>query len=172
VHRVAQRVHDGPDLGRDPIEPHHIGRGHRDELGERAVPVDADDLGALAQVGGAQAALQAVPADNVALGGDQVPDREQPRGLAFAAELDDLARELVADHDRGPKPVTGPAVPLPDMEVGTADTCVVDTNHDVAGTAGRNGDIPHDHAGARGWLDECAHRGSERSRGNSKGERE
>ena len=100
VHRVAHRVHDGADLGGDAVEPHDVRGRHRDELGERAVPVDADDLGALAEVGRAQAALEAVAADDVAFGGDQVADREQPGRRGLAAELDDLAGELVADRRR------------------------------------------------------------------------
>ena len=150
VHRVAHRVHDGADLGRDAVELHDVGGRHRDVLGEGAVPVHADDLGALAEVGRAQPALQAVAADDVALGGHQVAHGEQPGGLGLAAELDDLARELVADDDRRLEPVAGPAVPLPDVEVGAADAGVVDPNQHVAGTAGGNGHLPEDHPGARG----------------------
>src|SRR5204863_1902164 len=112
--------------------------------------VDADDLGALAQVRGAEAALETVPAHDVSLGGDPVADRQQPRRLGFAAELHDLARELVADHEGRAKSVAGPTVPFPDVKVGAADTGVVDTYQDVAGTVGGNRDIPHNHAGARG----------------------
>ena len=144
-----------------PSSAHDVRGRHRDELGEGAVPVDADDLGALAEVGRAQAALQAVAADDVAFGRDQVADGEQARGLGFAAELDDLAGELVADDDRGLEPVAGPAVPFPDVEVGAADARMVHADQRVAGAAGGDGHILQGHAGARSRFDEGAHRASE-----------
>ena len=51
------------------------------------------------------------------------------------------------------------------------DAQVVNAYQRVAGAAGRHGDIPQNHAGARRWRDEGSHRGSERSRRNIKDER-
>ena len=161
MHRVAHRVHDGADLGGDAIEAHDVRGRHRDELGEGPVPVHADDLGALAQVGRAQTALEAVAADDVALRCHQVADRKQPCRRRLAAELDDLAGELVADHDGGLEPVAGPAVPFPDVEVGTADAGVVDADQDVGGAARWNRNVLEGHARARGCFHESAHRASE-----------
>ena len=70
--RVAHRVHDRPDLGGDAVELHDVGGRHRDVVGERAVPIDADDLGPLAEVARAEPALQTVAADDVAFGRDLV----------------------------------------------------------------------------------------------------
>ena len=77
VDRVAHRIHDGADLGGDAVELHDVGGRHRDVVGEGAVAIHADDLGAPAEVAVAQAALQTVSADDVAFGRDQVAHREQ-----------------------------------------------------------------------------------------------
>src|SRR2546425_6764208 len=44
------RSHDGPDGGRDAVQGQHIGRGHRDVLGERSIAVHADDAGVATDV--------------------------------------------------------------------------------------------------------------------------
>ena len=85
----------------------------------------------------ARAALQAVAADDVPLGGHQVAHREQARGRRVPAQLHDLARELVPDHHRRLEPVAGPAVPLPDVQVGAADAGVVHPDQDVVRAEGR-----------------------------------
>ena len=100
MHRVAHRVHDGADLGGDSIELHDVGNRHGDEVRKGAVPVDSDDLRPAAEVGVAQPALEAVAADDVALGRYQVADGEQRRGCRFPAQLRDLAGELMPDDDR------------------------------------------------------------------------
>src|SRR6476661_2015052 len=91
-----------------------------------SVGIHPDDLGALTEMRGAESALETVAADDVALGGHRLSDGEQSGGLGFPAELDDLAGELMPDHDRRPEPITGPTVPFPDVKVGAADTRVVD----------------------------------------------
>ncbi len=98
VDGVAHRVHDGADFGGNAVELHHVGGRHRDVVGEGAVAVHADDLGPLAEVAAAGAALEAVPADDVAFGGDQVAHGEEPGRVRLRAQLDDLAGELVADR--------------------------------------------------------------------------
>jgi hypothetical protein len=50
----------------------HVGGRHRDELGEAAVAVYADDLRVGADVSIAGAAEKAAPVDDVTLGGDSV----------------------------------------------------------------------------------------------------
>ena len=157
VDRVAHRVHDGADLGGDAVELHDVGGRHRDVVGEGAVAVHADDLGALAEVGVAQAALEAVAADDVSFGGDQVADGEQSGAGRLPAQLDDLAGELVADDDRRLEPAAGPAVPLPDVEIGAADAGVVDADQHVGGSAGGHGPVPQHHSGAGSCLHQSAH---------------
>ena len=157
MHGVAQRIHDRADLGGDAVQLHDVARGHRDEVGKRAVAVDANDLGALAEMTGTEAALEAVPADDVALGGDQVAGGEQARGLGLASERDDLARELVADDHRRLEPVAGPAVPFPDVQVGAADAGEVDADEDVARPVGGRRTLPQHHSRPGSLLHESAH---------------
>ena len=103
------------------------------------------------------AALQAVAADDVAFGGDQIAGGQQPGRRRLPAQLDDLAGELVTDDDRRLEAAAGPAVPLPDVEVGAADAGMVDADEHVARSAGGDGQLPQDHAGAGAFLDESAH---------------
>ena len=122
---VAHRIHDGADIGRDAVELHDVGGRHRDVFGEGAVAVDADDLSAVAEVGVAGAALEAVAADDVAFGGDQVAHGEEAAGRRLRAELGDLASELVARSTTGGRSRRlRPAIPLPDVQVGAADAGV------------------------------------------------
>ena len=96
VDGVAHRVHDGADLGGDAVQLHHVRGRHRDVLGERAVAIHADDLGAPAEVGVAQPALQAVAADDVAFGRHQVAHGEQAGRRGIPAQFGDLARRTRA----------------------------------------------------------------------------
>ncbi len=113
--------------------------------------------GALAEVAVAGAALEAVAADDVPFRRDQVADGEQPFRFRLRPHLLDPAGELVADDHRRLEPVAGPGVPFPDVEVGAADTRVVDPDQDVIGAAGGNGHLPQLHADAGGGFDESAH---------------
>jgi hypothetical protein len=55
--------------------------------------------------------------------------RLEPRHLA--ADLGDRALELVADDEWHRDGLLGPRVPVPDVQVGTADRRVVDTHEEV-----------------------------------------
>ena len=116
VDGVAHRIHDRADFGGDSIELHHVRCGHRDVVGKRAVAVDADDPGALAEMGRAQAALETVPADDVAFRGYRVSNGEQLFALGLPAELDDLSGKLMADHHRGLEAGRWPRRPIPRCE--------------------------------------------------------
>src|SRR5271157_6108157 len=73
VHRVAQRIEDGRVFLRDGrIELPDVRLGNDDVLGKSAVGVHADDLHMLADVRFAGAALQALAAGHVHLGGNEV----------------------------------------------------------------------------------------------------
>src|SRR5205807_5627094 len=106
--RVAHRIHDGSDLGGNALQRQHVGGGHDDVLGEGAVPIHPDDPGVAADVAVAGAALEAVPAHDVSLGGHQLADF-QLRDVV--AHLHDFARELVAHHHRRLDPALRPGVP-------------------------------------------------------------
>jgi len=116
--RVPERFHDARDLERDVGgRAPGVDRRHRDELGEAAVHVDAQDAGVLAHVAVAGAARHAVPADDVALARDALAGLDLGD---LGATLDHLADELVTERDRGLDPSLRPAVPLEDVEVGAA----------------------------------------------------
>ena len=93
---VAQRIHDSADLGGDSVEFDDVGSRHDDEIGERAVSIHPDDLGAPAEVAVAQAALQAVSADDMTFGGDEIAHREQVVLRRFLAQLGDFGRQTRA----------------------------------------------------------------------------
>src|SRR5690606_38937671 len=134
VHRVADRVHDRPDVGRDPVKLHHVGGWHRDIIGERAVTIDTDDLGADTEVRIAGAAWNAVAADDVTLRGNHVTSCKKPVCLRLGSEVDNLSGELVADNPRGSHPTCSPGIPLPDVQVGAAHSGVVYTDQQIART--------------------------------------
>src|SRR6266566_622591 len=100
VERVPDGVHDRPHGGGDAVQGQHVGDGHRDVLGERPVPVHADDAGVAADVPVAGAALEAVAAHDVSLGGDELSDLQVRDLLDPVTHGGDLARELVP-HDHG-----------------------------------------------------------------------
>ena len=156
---VAQRIHDRADLGGDAVELDDVGRRHDDEIGERAIPIHSDDLGPPAEVAVAQAALQAVSADDMALGGNEIAHREQVVLRRFLAQLGDAARKLMADDDRRLKPVAGPAVPLPDVKVGSTDTGVMNLDQRLSRSTGGNRHVAENNAGTGGLFDQGAHGG-------------
>ena len=121
VDRVAERVEDRGDLLVDalPVVP-DIGHRQGHVLGEGPVAADAqaDRLGA--QVAAAGQAVPAAAADHVALARDEVARDEVGRGHV-AADLGDLADELVADDERRLDGPCRPGIPRFDVEVGAAD---------------------------------------------------
>ena len=105
-----------------------VGHRDRDVLGEGAGAVDADAAGVGAEVAAAGHAVATAPADDVALAADQVAYLEV---VDVGADLDDLADELVADHQRHRDRRLRPGVPGVDMEVGAADAGLLDPDQDV-----------------------------------------
>ena len=99
VHGVAEGVEKRADAQRHVARQfHHVRRRHAYEFGERAVLVQAVDPGADADVSVAGAALCALAADDVHLGGDVVTDGQTPfvRALRAIADGLDESAELVA----------------------------------------------------------------------------
>ena len=100
----------------------------RDQLGERARPVDADAARVRAQVAAAGHAVAAAAADDVALAADDVAGVEVAH---VRPDRDDLADELVADRHRHRDRLLRPGVPLVDVQVGAADAGAADADQDV-----------------------------------------
>src|SRR5207249_9872168 len=104
---------------------------------ERPVQVHADDARVAADVAVSGAALHAVPAHDVTLGGDELPALELGNAVAHR---DDLARELVTDHQRRLKAALRPSIPIGDVQVSAAHTGVADRDEHFARSGGRLGD--------------------------------
>src|SRR5881275_1388808 len=154
VERVAHRIHDGPDGGRDAVEGQDVRGGHRDVFGERPVQVHADDARVAADVAVSGAALHAVPAHDVTLGGDELPALELGDAVAHR---DDLARELVTDHQRRLKAALRPRIPIGDVQVSAAHTGVADRDEHFARSGGRLGDGRDFQTGGALLLDDRLH---------------
>ena len=120
VDGVAERVEDRGDLLVDarPVVP-DVGHRQGDVLGERAVAPDAEPDRVGAQVPAAGQAVAAPAADDVALAADTRSPR--PEVVDVAADLDDLADELVADDERRLDRLRRPRIPRLDVEVRPAD---------------------------------------------------
>ena len=137
-----------------PVVP-DVGHRQRDVLGERAVAPDpeADRVGA--QVAPAGQAVAAAAAHDVTLARHEVARVEVGH---VAADLDDLADELVADDERRLDRPGGPRIPRLDVEVGAADARLVDADQDVVDADGRHRDVAQLEARAGGGLDQGEHR--------------
>ena len=155
VDRVAERVEDRGDLLVDarPVVP-DVGHRQGDVLGERAVPPDAEADGVRAQVPPAREAVAAAAADDVALAADEVAGVEVHD---VAADLDDLADELVADDQRRMDGLRRPGVPRLDVQVRPADPRLVDADQDVVDPDRRLRDLAQDEPRSRLGLDQGQH---------------
>ena len=157
VDRVAERVEDRLDVAVDPrpVVPDVRDRQH-DLLRERTVAADAEPDRVRAEMPAPRPAMAAAAAHDVALAADDVADDEV---LDVAAELHDLADELVADDERRRDRPGRPRIPRLDVQVGAADARLAHPDQDVV-----DADLGHRHvAQLEAWagvgLHERAHRG-------------
>ncbi len=130
-----------------------------DVFGERPVALDPQAHRVRAEVALPGHAVPAAAAGDVALAAHEVARVEVGH---VAADLDDLADELMADDERRPNGLRGPAVPRFDVEVGAADPGLVDPDQDVIDAGDGLGDRLEPQARPGCGLDEREHR---RSRG-------
>jgi hypothetical protein len=100
VDGVAERLLDGGDLRPD-ASPTSVGHrllaGNFTYSAKQPSVADADDAVVRADVGFAELALDAGAADDVRLGGDDLARDVAVLGGDAAADLDDLAEQLVAE---------------------------------------------------------------------------
>ena len=119
VHGVAERVEDRGDVEVDPgvcCQTFVIGSAMYSANAPGAL--DADAVRVRAQMPPARHAVAAAPADEVALAADQRPHLEIAH---VRADLDDLADELMADHESDRHCPRRPCVPGVDVHIGAAD---------------------------------------------------
>ena len=134
VHGVPEGIEDRGDVvGNVVREFEGVEGGQHEVLGEGAGAVHADAQGVAAQVAAPGAAVAAVPARDVALAADAVPDLEAAH---LAAECGDRAHVLVPDDHGHGDGVLRPGVPLVDVHVGAADAALADPDEQVV-RAGR-----------------------------------
>ena len=112
--------------------------GNDDVFGEGAVGVHADDLHVLADVGFAGAALQALAAGHVHLGGNEVAFLDAGD---FIAERRHFSAEFVPGNQRGMNAVLRPAVPFVNVQVGAADGRNLHLDQHIRPAKGRNFDL-------------------------------
>src|SRR5208282_1083562 len=156
VDRVAQRVEDGGVFLRNRrIELPDVGLGDDDVFGESAVGVHADDLHVLADVRFADAALQALAARYVHLGGDEVA-RLDARN--FVTDCFDRAAKLVAGNERRMNAALRPLVPQVNVQVGAADGRHLDLDQYVGRAKSRFRDFADFRARCGLRLDNGNHR--------------
>ena len=110
-----------------PVVP-DVGHRQRDVLGERARPLHAEPDRVRAEVPPAGHAVAAAAADDVPLAADDVARVEVAH---VRADLDDLADELVPDHERHRDRLLRPGVPRVDVQVGAADAGLAHADQDV-----------------------------------------
>ena len=121
--------------------------GNDDVFGERAVGVHPDDLHVLADVRLADAALQALAAGHVHLGGDEVAFLHAGD---FVAHGFHRAAELVAGNQRRMNAALRPLVPLVNVQIGAADGGHLDLDQNIGGSKFRYGNFAN--FGARRGL--------------------
>ena len=115
-----------------------VGHGQDDVLGERARAVDADALGIRTEMPPTGQAVAAEPAHDVALAADDQSGLEVDH---VGADLDDLAHELVADHQGHGNGLGRPRVPVVDVQVGAADPRPMDADEHVVDAGLGLGDV-------------------------------
>jgi hypothetical protein len=96
-------------------------------------------------------AVAALAAHQMALAADPVAHLDV---VDVPAGPDDLADELVSDHERGADRLPGPAVPGPDVQVGAADAGPLDLDQYVTGSDRGLGDVREPQPGLRLLLDQ------------------
>ena len=118
------------------------------------VAVDADALGVRAEVAAPGHAVAAAPADEVALAADEVAG---VKVVDVAADLDDLADELVSDDQRHRHGALRPGVPVVDVQIGAADAGAQHADQHIVDAEGRLGNVFEPQAGRRLALDQSLH---------------
>ncbi len=155
VDGIAQRIEDRGDLVADapPVVP-DVGHRQRDVLRERAGTLHAEPDRVGAEVAPPGHAVPAAPADDVTLAAHPVARAEVAH---VRPHVDDLADELVPDHQRHRDRPLRPRVPAVDVDVRPADPGPVDANEYVVDPYLGLGHVLEPEAGFGAALDEGLH---------------
>jgi hypothetical protein len=130
------------------------GFGNGDVFSECAIPVHTQDLGLRTHVGLTGAALEAVPAGDVAFGGYIVTYLDL---LDEFSDGDHSAGEFMTDREGWMNSMAAPFIPFPDVEIGSAYACGFHLDEYVVRTRNRYRDIFDDETRTRFRFPDCLH---------------
>ena len=115
------------------VMPPDVGHRQRNQLSKTTRPVHADAQRLRAEMPSPRQAVPAAAANHVALPADDVPATEI---IYVRADFDDLTNEFMSNDHRYRDCLPGPVIPLEDMHVGAADTCVSNADQHVVDADG------------------------------------
>src|SRR5271156_1102977 len=155
VHRIAQGIENRGVFLRDGrIELPDVRLRNDDIFGEGAVGIHADDLHVLADVSLASAALQAFAASHMHLGGDEIAFLDAGY---FIAERGHFTAKFVPRNRRGMNAALGPAIPVVNVQVSTADGGHLHFDEHISASVGGNFYFANLRAGCGPRLDHRQH---------------
>ena len=126
---VTQRIQNGRDLHGHVIRnANHIALRDAEVLREATGTIHAHALGIRAEVEEPAAAVVAVPADDVPLAGHDIAGLVGLHRRAHA--LHDTAELMTHVHTHG-NGLLRPGIPVPNMQIRTADSGLVNLNEDI-----------------------------------------
>src|SRR5215469_5236644 len=132
MHCVAERIKNCCDFAIDVgIEPPDVGHRQNDVLGKSARPVYSHSLRVGTQVATPGEAVPAAAANHVALAADQF-SRMKVRYVR--PDFDNFTDKFVPDDERNLYGFLRPVVPVVDVEIGSANPGLENTNLDVVNT--------------------------------------
>src|SRR5580698_7419635 len=150
---VAEWIEERAEVARDRrAELPDVRCRNTNVVGEGSIGIDAEDLHELADMRLSAAALQAVAAGNVHLGGDEVAHLHI---LYQFADSRHGAAELMSRNVGRLDAGLGPLVPVIDVQVGATDGGCLYGNEYIAGSKGWNRHLAHLHS----WCGGCFYKG-------------
>ena len=128
---ITQGVKNGGNLhGHILVNANHVGLRDGKILCKATGAVNTHPHGVGAQVEHATAAVAAVAADNMALAGNNLTRLVLCHGRTYA--LDNTAELMPHVHADGYR-LLSPSIPVPDMQIRTANSCAVNLNKNIVG---------------------------------------
>jgi hypothetical protein len=132
----------------------HVGRGHRDILGETSIAVDADDLRMRADVRVSGAAQKAAAVYDVTLCSDAIALLHIGHECS---NLNDIACEFMTDDEWRLASRARPVIPVVNVNVGAAHPRATNANQYFIVADSRLGNITQHESGTSFFFNECFH---------------
>ena len=155
MRRVAEGIKNGIQLLRNFFgRVDHVGGGDDQVFRESAIPVHTHTLGGFAEVSAPGTAVAAMAANDMPLAGNDIADAAI---FNTVAHFHDLAHVFVTRGGAQFYGLLRPFVPLPDMDVRSADGGLMDLDLHFPVSHGGNGNPLHGKPFFRLVLDQCPH---------------